>query len=72
MKVRFCENSKGRKKIANRLEEKFPDLDMKVKKCIGKCGACAEAAVAKVDGKILVGTDSEDLYVKIVKRLEEN
>jgi len=31
MKIRFCEHNKGKGKVIRRLEEEFPDLNIKIK-----------------------------------------
>jgi len=71
MKISFCEKNKGKTKVIKKLKEKYPDIEMCVKKCIGKCNDCAKAPIAKIHHKIIVGTDREDIYNKIVKKIEE-
>jgi uncharacterized protein YuzB (UPF0349 family) len=71
MKIRFCENNKGKKKVINKLEEKYPEVEMEITKCLGKCGACSEAYLAEVDGRVIVCKDTENLYKNIVKIMEE-
>ena len=71
MKICFCEHNKGKKKIINKLEENYSDIEVKTKKCIGKCGACSESPIAKIKDKIIIGKDSEDLYEKLAKTIEE-
>jgi uncharacterized protein YuzB (UPF0349 family) len=66
MKVRLCEKNKGKNKAMNRLTEKLPDLDVKIKKCIDMCGDCDKHRIARVDGKKVVAKDSEELVEKIV------
>ncbi len=67
MKIRFCENNKGKGKVIRRLEEEFPDLNIKIKKCVKQCGSCREQPVAVVDKKKVTGKDGEDLYQKIIE-----
>ncbi len=71
MKVSFCENNKGKKKVINKLNENYPKVETSIKKCLGKCGACSETPIAKIKDKVIVGKDSDDLYEKIVKKIEE-
>ena len=71
MKVRFCDNNKGKGKVLRRLQEERPEIDAKVKKCLGICGACAEQPVALVGGKKVKGRDGDDLYRRIVAALAE-
>jgi uncharacterized protein YuzB (UPF0349 family) len=71
VKVRFCENNKGKSQVYRRLQEEFPALDTKIKKCLGQCGNCAEQPIALVGGKKFKGKDLEDLYRNIVAALRE-
>ena len=63
MKVRFCDNNKGKGKVLRRLRDEHPDIDAAVKKCLGMCGACTEQPVALVGGKKVKGKDGDDLYL---------
>lgn len=67
LKIRFCENNKGKGKVVRRLEEEFPDLNIKVKKCVKQCGICREQPVAVVDKKKVTGKDGDELYAKIIE-----
>ena len=70
MKVSFCENNKGKTKIIKKLKEEYPDIEICIKKCIGKCHACSEASIAKINHKVIVGKDREDIYEKLVEKIE--
>ena len=72
MKIRFCENNKGKGKVVRRLEEEFPDLNVKIKKCVKQCGTCHEQPVAVVDKVKVTGTDSDDLYRKIIEMIRKD
>jgi uncharacterized protein YuzB (UPF0349 family) len=67
MKVRLCDKNKGKSKVAKRLEEEIPELDVKIKKCIDLCGDCSKAKIARVDGKKVVADEVDDLVKKITK-----
>ncbi len=67
MKIRFCEHNKGKGKIFRQLEEEFPDVSIKIKKCVKQCGACRETPMAVVDKKKITGRDGDELYRKIVE-----
>jgi len=71
VKVRFCENNKGKSKVYRRLLEEYPDLDAKIKKCLGQCGSCGEQPIAMVEGKKVKGNDTDDLFRKIVIIMQE-
>ncbi|MDD2580580.1 MAG: DUF1450 domain-containing protein, partial [Desulfuromonadaceae bacterium] len=49
MKIRFCEHNKGKGKVVRRLEEEFPELNIKIKNCVKQCGSCREMPMAVVD-----------------------
>ncbi|MDU0460065.1 MAG: DUF1450 domain-containing protein [Geobacteraceae bacterium] len=66
MKIRFCEHNKGKGKVFRKLQEEFPDANIKIKKCVKQCGACRETPMAVVDKKKITGTDGDELYRKIV------
>ncbi len=70
MKVRFCKHNKGKSKVMHRLEEAYPELNVKVKDCIKKCGPCKKIPMAVVDGRSVQGVDGDDLYRNIVLILE--
>lgn len=70
MKVRFCKNNKGKSKVAKRLQDAFPGLNVKIKDCVKKCGPCKKGPMAVVDGKTVRGEDGDDLYRSIVQILE--
>ena len=72
MKIRFCEHNKGKGSVIRRLEEEFPDLNIKVKSCVKQCSVCREQPVAVVDKKKITGKDADDLYTKIVELIHKN
>lgn len=67
IKIRFCENNKGKGKTIRQLQEEFPDANIKIKKCVKQCGACRETPMAVMDKKKVIGRDGDDLYRKIVE-----
>jgi len=71
MKVRLCDKNKGKSKLARRLAEEMPKLDVKVKKCIDICGDCSKGGIARVDDKKIVAKNGDELYKKIVKALDK-
>lgn len=70
MKVRFCKNNKGKSKVAKRLQDAYPDLSVKIKDCVKKCGPCKKGPFAVVDGTTVRGEDGDDLYRNIVMTLD--
>jgi uncharacterized protein YuzB (UPF0349 family) len=71
VKITFCENNKGKKKVIKKLEEKYPDIEINIKGCIGKCKACSKSPIAKIKDEVIIGEDKDDLYDKIVKKISE-
>jgi len=71
MKVRLCEKNKGKAKVAKRLEDVIPDLDLKIKKCIDLCDDCSKTRIARVDGKKVVADEVDELVKKITKSVKE-
>ena len=65
MKIRFCDNNKGKGKVYRRLKEEFPDLSIKIKECIKQCAACREMPMATVDKKKVTAKDGDGLYRKL-------
>ena len=72
MKIRFCEHNKGKGKVVRRLEEEFPDLNIKVKSCVKQCGSCRDQPIAVVDKKKVTGKDGDNLYGKIVELIRKD
>ena len=67
MKIRFCEQNKGKGTVLRRLEEEFPDLNVKVKRCVKQCGSCREQPMAVVDKKKVTAKNGDELYDKIIR-----
>jgi uncharacterized protein YuzB (UPF0349 family) len=72
MKIRFCEHNKGKGKVVRRLEEDFPDLNIKVKSCVKQCGRCREQPMAVVDKIKVTGKDGDDLYTRIIELIRKD
>ncbi len=72
MKIRFCEHNKGKGKVLRRLEEEFPQLNIKVKSCIKQCGVCREQPAAVVDKVKVTGRDGDELYAKIIELIRKD
>lgn len=71
MKVRLCEKNKGKAKVAKRLEDEIPDLDLKIKKCIDLCDDCSKTRIARVNGKKIIADEVDELVKKITKSVKE-
>lgn len=57
--------------MVRRLEEEFPDLNIKIKDCIKQCGCCREQPMAAVDNKKVTGKNGEELYTKILELIRK-
>ena len=55
-----------------RLEEEFPDLNIKIKSCVKQCGSCHELPVAVVDKIKVIGKDGDDLYARIIELIRKD
>ena len=69
IKIRFCEHNRGKGSVIRRLENEFPDLDIKIKSCVKQCGICREQPIAVVDKIKITGKDANDLYARIVEKI---
>jgi uncharacterized protein YuzB (UPF0349 family) len=69
MKVKFCEKNKWTNAVIAMITETHPSISISTKKCLGKCHRCKSNPIAMVDKKILVGTDEDNLYNKIIAAL---
>lgn len=72
MKIRFCKHNKGKGKALRRLEENFPELNVKIKDCVKHCSACREMPLALVDKVKVTGKDGDELYNKIVELINKS
>ncbi|MDT8861602.1 DUF1450 domain-containing protein [Alkalihalobacillus sp. MEB130] len=69
-KVYFCkENEFKTKKAYKTLKEKYPNLIIKRKGCLGKCKTCKSCPFSVVDGKVLESETGKELYKKLNKRI---
>jgi uncharacterized protein YuzB (UPF0349 family) len=71
VKIRFCEQNKGKGKVYRRLKEEFPDLNVKIKECISQCSACREMPVATVNKKRVAARSADELYERIVDQIRQ-
>ncbi|MDD2366280.1 MAG: DUF1450 domain-containing protein [Desulfuromonadaceae bacterium] len=71
-KISFCEHNKGKGKILRRLQEEFPDLNIKVKSCVKQCSVCRDQPVAVVDKIKVTSREWDELYDKIVGMIGKN
>lgn len=58
--------------MIRRLEEEFPDLNIKIKNCIKQCGSCREMPMAVVDKVRVTGKDGDALYARIIELIRKD
>lgn len=58
--------------VVRRLEEEFPNLNIKVNDCVKQCGVCREQPVAVIDKVKVTGRDGDDLYVNIIELIRKD
>ena len=71
MKIEFCEKNKGKTKVISKLKEKYPNIEVSMKKCLGECHACSDSPIAKIKDKVIKGKDKDDLYEKLSKIIDK-
>lgn len=71
MKIRFCEQNRGKGKAYRRLCEEYPQLNIKIKSCIKKCSSCEAMPIATVDKEKVTAKNSDELYEKIRQLIDQ-
>lgn len=62
MKIRLCQHNKGADKLADQLLAQYPDLDIKLKKCVKQCKKCKQKPLVMVDKQPFTAADKDELY----------
>lgn len=65
MKVTFCEHNPHKSEVIDMLKLNHPEVEIVIEPCIENCGVCSIMPIATIDGRALVGDNTEDLYDKI-------
>jgi len=70
--VEFCVSNMhhGTDRIKEKLDER-PDVETIEYGCLGNCGQCYYEPYALVDGEIVAADTADELYEKILKKLDE-
>ena len=66
MSIKLCKNYSKINKLVKKLEENFPDEEIKVKSCINMCKHCKSNPTADVDGK-KIKKKSIKKFIKLLK-----
>lgn len=66
MSIKLCKNYSKINKLVKKLEENFPDEEIKVKSCINMCKHCKSNPTADIDGK-KVKKKSIKKFIKLLK-----
>ncbi|MGG7165485.1 DUF1450 domain-containing protein [Clostridium ihumii] len=68
--ISFCGCNEGYEEIKEKVEKEFKEeVNIKVNKCIGACDKCGWDLISRVDGVLLDGKSTEELYYKIKKEI---
>jgi len=62
MKIRLCQYNPGSEQLFLRLQSQFPDLNIKLKKCVKKCKKCKHLPFAIVDKQLINSATVDELY----------
>ncbi|HZG76987.1 MAG TPA: YuzB family protein [Paenibacillus sp.] len=71
--IEFCASNAhhGTETIVRRLEAERPDVETIEYGCLGNCGMCYLEPYVLVDGEIVAAESAEELYEKIIHKLNE-
>lgn len=72
MKVSFCGFNDHKDEVLKLLKENYPEIETSINRCIYSCGDCANSPIARINGELLVGKDSEDLIAQILQFRDKN
>lgn len=65
MEITLCNSNIDLGSLITSLNRIFPDSKIIFSDCLLCCGECSRYPIAKVDGRVLVGEDIQDLLDKI-------
>lgn len=65
MDITLCNSNIDLGSLISSLNRIFPDSNILFSDCLHCCGECSRYPIAKVDGRVLVGEDIQDLLDKI-------
>ncbi|WP_216827628.1 DUF1450 domain-containing protein [Alkalihalobacterium elongatum] len=69
-KIYFCKENDVSKKVFKHIKEKYPDITVKRKGCIGECKTCKRCPFSLIDGKKIIKCDTDDeLFAKLNKQI---
>ena len=71
MKIRLCQHNQGSEQLFQRLQEQFPDLNIKLKKCAKQCKKCKHQPFALVDKQLISGATNEELTAFLMQMITE-
>jgi len=71
--VEYCASNThhGTGDVVRRIEAERPDVEAVEYGCLGNCGQCFLDAYVLVDGEIVAAETPEELYEKILAKLDE-
>jgi uncharacterized protein YuzB (UPF0349 family) len=66
MKVSFCGFNEQKDEVLNFLKLNHPEIETSINRCIYSCGDCSNKPIARINGELLVGKNSQDLINQIL------
>jgi uncharacterized protein YuzB (UPF0349 family) len=67
MKISFCGFNEQKDEVLDFLKKNHPELETSINRCIYSCGHCASKPIARINGELLVGENSQDLINQILQ-----
>ncbi|GLC32296.1 YuzB family protein [Clostridium omnivorum] len=71
MDIILCSSNINLDTLVLSMNKNFPNYNIIFSDCLHCCGECSRYPIAKVDGRVLVGEDIDDLTYKIKFVLEK-
>ena len=71
MKIRLCQYNQGSEQLFQRLQDQFPDLNIKLKKCASQCKKCKHQPFVLVDKQLINSTTVDELYAILLLMIAE-
>ncbi|MCM0648371.1 YuzB family protein [Clostridium swellfunianum] len=67
MKISFCDFNEYKDEVIKIIKKNYPEFETSVNRCIYSCGDCARKPIARINGELLVGENTNDLVQKIIE-----
>ncbi|WP_209124712.1 DUF1450 domain-containing protein [Alkalihalobacillus sp. BA299] len=70
-KIYFCKENDVSKKVFKNLKEKYPEVIVKRKGCVGECKTCKRCPFSLIDGKKVIKFETSDELHEKIKKLKK-